>query len=343
MRFAASSSFLLALGLALSKAAEEGVPVDEIPFDHTVTVRFAGEPEFPATIIIRGAYLGPIFRSFLVPDETPLSIHCRLPAGDYQIESVLPGLSTRYWDDPIRLDKGRSAAAHFAVRPGGELNNVLGLPHEFFHRFKIEIIGPKQDFVAGKKPPLLSWKPVEGATQYRVYWTESKAPEKRSDRDGSLEVPTPFLDFDLELTPGARYEWQIDAYDKEMRSIGYSGPSQFYADEQARQAFLHSPERPDRGGYLGVMIGETDHPLPGIRVSQVLPGTPAALAGLQPGDVITRFAGIPLADMSVMAFIALARSQPPETTVPIEFARGFSDPQIFPATIHMGIRTDVPN
>jgi len=300
-------------------------------FEHVVTVKFAGEPEYPVNVNIRDAYLGPIIHSFLVPDDAPLSIRCRLPPGDYVIESVLAQPSDKYWD---------ATARRFTVRERDDFGRILALPQEFFHRLKIEVLGPKNDYVAEDEPPLLSWKPVPGATKYRLYWTEKRAPEKRSERDGSLEVETPFFDFDLELTPGARYEWQVDAFDEKNRSIAHWGPSYFFADEEAREAFENPPERPDRGGYLGVMIGETNHPVPGIRISQVLPDTPAFEAGLQPGDVFTQFAGIPVGEISIAAFIDIARSQEPGEPVEIEFSRGFGNPESLKSTLIMGKRPD---
>lgn len=331
MRAVALTAFLFALVFPPGETLKAANRSNGVPFDHVVTVRFAGEPEFPVTIVIRNTFLGPIVHSFLVPDESPLSIHCELPPGDFLIESILTRPSRQYWD---------SSPASFSIREGDGMGRILGLPQELFHRFKIEPIGPKEDFVAGKNAPLLSWKPVEGAALYRLYWTEKRAPEKRSERDGSMDVELPFFDFDFELTPGARYEWRVEALDENNRSIGHWGPSHFFADEQARLAFQNPPERPDLGGYLGVMIGETDNPLPGIRVSQVLAGTPAFVAGMQPGDVITKFAGIPLADISITAFIEIARSQAPGTAVEVEYARGFNDPEIIPARVTMGMRPD---
>ena len=340
MRLVAATALILIAELigGGTLRAEEGDA--GVPFDHVVTVRFAGEPEYPVTVLIRRAFLGPIAQSFLVPDAAPLSIHCRLKPGKYQIESVLTASSSRYWDDPIHAEGRNYAAAQFAIRDGGEVNHLFGLPQELFHQFKIEVIGPKNDFVAGKKSPLLSWKPVEGASHYRVYWTESNKPEKRSLRDGSLETETPFVEINLELTPGARYEWRVDAFSAENRPIGFWGPSFFFADEAARQTFQGAPDRLDRGGYLGVSIGETDQPVPGIRIIEVSNGAPASLAGLQNGDVITKFAGIPLADMSVAAFRTLARSQAPSSQVEVEYVRGVANPKSIPAAVIMGTWPD---
>lgn len=340
MRLATAIVLLLATTAGSSPGGPplSGDPEEGVPFEHVVSVRFAGKPEFPVTVIIRSAYLGPIIRSFLIPDEAPLSIHCRLPAGDYQLESLLTNPSERYWDDPVRLDGKDPSGIPFAVRNGVDFRSLLGPPQEFFHRFRIEVIGPGDGFIAGKKAPLLSWRPVEGAQRYQVSWTESKAPDKRSSRDGNMEVETPFFCFDLELTPGARYEWQVEAFDRENRVIGFWGPCHFFADDLAHQAFVNPPPWPDRGGFLGVSIGEANQPLSGIRVGQVIPGTPASLVGLQVGDVITKFAGVPMTDVSGKAFVAIARSQPPGSSVQVEFARGFSDPQILEAQITMGQR-----
>ena len=71
------------------------------------------------------------------------------------------------------------------------------------------------------------------------------------------------------------------------------GPAPVYAK------VLAGPPEPDPGathapghpGYLGVAPSLGDD-APGVRLSAVQPGTAAARAGLQPGDVVVRFAGI---------------------------------------------------
>ena len=56
------------------------------------------------------------------------------------------------------------------------------------------------------------------------------------------------------------------------------------------------------------------------RAPSVTPGGPAALAGLRPGDVIVRFAGLPIG--SATALLDAVRSHPPGSRVTITFLRG---------------------
>jgi predicted metalloprotease with PDZ domain len=79
-------------------------------------------------------------------------------------------------------------------------------------------------------------------------------------------------------------------------------------------------DQEDRSGYLGHLAAEA---VPeGCRVTVVGPGTPAALAGLQPGDVIVTADGAATADPTALGDV-LAGTRPGHR-VPIEVRRGDS-------------------
>jgi putative serine protease PepD len=69
----------------------------------------------------------------------------------------------------------------------------------------------------------------------------------------------------------------------------------------------------------------------------VTPGGPAAQAGLQPGDIITRFAGLPIA--SATALLDAIRSQPPGSRVTIAYVRGGAS---HTATLTLGSAESLP-
>jgi S1-C subfamily serine protease len=69
----------------------------------------------------------------------------------------------------------------------------------------------------------------------------------------------------------------------------------------------------------------------------VTPGGPAAQAGLQPGDIITRFAGQPIA--SATALLDAIRSQPPGSRVTIAYVRGGAS---HTATLTLGSAESLP-
>ncbi|MBX3411924.1 MAG: YidC/Oxa1 family insertase periplasmic-domain containing protein [Pirellulales bacterium] len=81
------------------------------------------------------------------------------------------------------------------------------------------------------------------------------------------------------------------------------------------RAELSSPQfrdLEDRSGYLGHLLPEGDINGRGCRVRVVGRGTPAALAGIQPGDLITEIAGSEI-DGRIRFEEALARTRPDDT------------------------------
>jgi S1-C subfamily serine protease len=79
--------------------------------------------------------------------------------------------------------------------------------------------------------------------------------------------------------------------------------------------FDNFPSEPGRGHHRTAMVG----PRP-VTVGNVLSGTPAARAGLQTGDKITRVAGQAVDDIDLMQLVV--SSLPPSTSTTIEYERG---------------------
>lgn len=87
----------------------------------------------------------------------------------------------------------------------------------------------------------------------------------------------------------------------------------------------------DRSGYLG-HLALTDAAGGGATVNVVGPGTPAALAGLQVGDVITAVKGVPVAKAKdLLAY--LGKETKPEDVVALDVKRGGDATQTVSATL----------
>ncbi len=118
-----------------------------------------------------------------------------------------------------------------------------------------------------------------------------------------------------------------------------SGHPLLYQSELFRSYITEPPDdaqQPEAGDYawLGVFTQplKDDYarywdlePKGGLIVSTVVPGSPAAGIGVQPGDVIVRFDGTPIRakqDSDVMGFTRLVRDTGPGKEVPLRVLRG---------------------
>ena len=88
---------------------------------------------------------------------------------------------------------------------------------------------------------------------------------------------------------------------------------------QARAPALADQAR-GYGPYLGTIPAFGGEPVRGVRLQAVRPGSPAAQAGLQAGDVIVEFTGAPVAGLE--EFAALLYSSRAGERVEIVFERG---------------------
>jgi putative serine protease PepD len=107
---------------------------------------------------------------------------------------------------------------------------------------------------------------------------------------------------------------QIQSQSGGSNGVGFAIPSDTVASVVA-QIVAH---RPVAHAYLGVEVADSSSP-PGAAVDRVLPGTPAALAGLARGDVITALGGQTVTDGADLAAV-LTGERPGERLV-VQFRR----------------------
>ncbi|MBN2549114.1 MAG: trypsin-like peptidase domain-containing protein [Anaerolineales bacterium] len=72
---------------------------------------------------------------------------------------------------------------------------------------------------------------------------------------------------------------------------------------------------------VGVSGKLQDNPVVGVWVRSVKPGSPAEIAGLQPGDIITQMDGTTLDDGTLGGYCSVVRSHSPEDVFPISVVR----------------------
>lgn len=127
-------------------------------------------------------------------------------------------------------------------------------------------------------------------------------------------------------------------YGEAYRGISFAIPSRVaqHVYEQIRQ------NGQARHGWLGVQMGDVDDETAqsrgmddphGALVLSVLPGSPAELAGIQPGDIILTWDGKPLEDSTALG-VTVART-PVGSNVIVEILRGRDQKQI---TVRVGQR-----
>ena len=130
---------------------------------------------------------------------------------------------------------------------------------------------------------------------------------------------------------GAWAEAVVAGGSKGAVAIGFGIPSttvkdvieQLLSSGKAEHAFLGLVPRPldqETASQLGLATSE------GVLVFEVTPGSAAAAAGLQPGDVITKFDGKPLD--SVEDLYAALRDEAPGDRVTMTVMRGTQEIQL---------------
>jgi hypothetical protein len=80
------------------------------------------------------------------------------------------------------------------------------------------------------------------------------------------------------------------------------------------------------GPYFGILPDFGELPVPGVRITGVRPGSPAARAGLTAGDIIVRFAGVTVRTLDDLTFAL--RSRRPGDRVEVVFVRGGGEQRV---------------
>lgn len=122
---------------------------------------------------------------------------------------------------------------------------------------------------------------------------------------------------DLYTRSGHPLIYQTDLFQKYIESPPGES-TETSAEDEAFLGVFTQPLTDDFAAYWGLA------PEGGLIVSTVMTASPAATAGLQPGDVITRFGDTPIRaklDRDVLGFTKLVRDTGPNQTVTIQFLR----------------------
>lgn len=146
-------------------------------------------------------------------------------------------------------------------------------------------------------------------------------------RRGVLESPyQEFLQTDASINPGNSGGPLVDVHGrvvgittaivgKDYSGIGFAIPS-----NMARQVSAAILERGHvERGYLGLSLRPTPPDSPGVIVAAVEPESPAATAGIRPGDVVLRFDGEDVGEPAELALL-LTRAEV-GASLPIEIVR----------------------
>ena len=146
-------------------------------------------------------------------------------------------------------------------------------------------------------------------------------------RRGVLESPyQEFLQTDASINPGNSGGPLVDVHGrvigittaivgKDYSGIGFAIPSN--TARQVAEAIRVGGHL--ERGYLGLSLRATPPALPGVLVTAVEPMSPAALAGIEPGDVILRFDGEEISEPAALVLLLTRRTI--GATVPVEVVR----------------------
>lgn len=164
---------------------------------------------------------------------------------------------------------------------------------------------PPPAAVAGKEPAGPAAEPVAAEKQAKA------SPEAEGATETAEDSPADDVAARTRFTLGS-----LDPSDPARMLVTLTSRGAAVERIELSDDRFHDQE--DRSGYLGHLAAETDPE--GCRATVVGPGTPAAVAGMRPGDVIVQVAGAATADPKALADV-LSKTRPGRRVV-IDVLRG---------------------
>jgi hypothetical protein len=250
-----------------------------------------------------------------VKDDENFTIQCDLSPGLYVVKSKLP--------DPSKSQYAEALGAFIEVEKDGTVRAMLDVPH-LFHRWKIRILYPDPGGLAvvDEARPHLSWENVPHALYYQVTYNAYLVPQKPWETHNHIASPKAQADWPADLIDGCRYQWSVEAFDKDGNVIAASDDVNFYSPNgKERFGNMQLATIPEGQSSLGVAIAPPVDGDAGIRILEVAPNSAAAKAGLRGDDVLLSFDGKILDPKKSVGFANLVRVTPIGKTVTVVYSR----------------------
>jgi hypothetical protein len=291
-----------------------GQSTNTFAFVYTGHIAFTQEPEFPVTVTIADFKRQPVFQT-AVADEQPFILSADLPPGGYWITSaVAADKAALYWE---------SQSLSFFINESGKIT-LHDISPTLTHTRKIVLLRPDPLTLSSvtEKRPQLTWQSLPGAVKYHVEWLAEDSENIASSR-GNGETSSTKFKLTEDALPHNQYRWSVIALGKNGEELGHSPTATFVAtsekEDSPAEPEAKDPKKPaPQTPYLGVRPTQISGK-PGIFVREVGANSPAAQAGIVPGDILIGLNRQPLINSSVSEFVNLLRSLPLQTPIPIEF------------------------
>ncbi len=313
--------------IANSQVVTRQLPAGKSPqtftLSYTGRVSFTQEAAFPVTVSITD-WKRQLIASITVKDSSPFTITHDLAPGSYHVDSnVSPENDSRYWS-ALGPEVFIDPQGHVSVQtsPDGVV---------LVHEKKIKVLAPPPppatESTVNESRPLLKWEALPGATSYKVDWLEEDAPQHVLHSSSGTTTATEFRVTE-DLVPKRQYEWSVWAFDANGE-LGYWSAAYFFTPG-GKDAFHKAGPAPvisaSGMSYIGVrpirLFDQNGKDATGgILVRSLAPDSPALKAGLQPQDVLTKFDGNDLSNVSTVDFVRLVRGIKPGTVVVVEYRR----------------------